>query len=48
MSPIVINLSHVEYDAVMSNLDEFERFGFDVGEFGFNTVGKRDAYNSRR
>lgn len=22
----------------MSNLDEFERFGFDVGEFGFNTV----------
>lgn len=38
MSPIVINLSHVEYDAVMSNLDEFERFGFDVGEFGFNTV----------
>lgn len=38
MSPIVINLSHVEYDAVMSNLDEFERFGFDVGEFGFNSV----------
>ncbi len=38
LTPVVVNLSHIEYDAVMSNLDEFKKFGFAVEEFGTNTV----------
>ncbi len=36
--PIVVDLSHSEYDAVMSNIDVFKRFGFEIEEFGTNTV----------
>lgn len=36
--PIVVDLSHSEYDAVMSNIDVFRRFGFEIEEFGTNTV----------
>ena len=38
LTPAVVNLSHVEYDALMSNLSEFEKFGFRIEEFGTNTV----------
>ncbi len=38
LSPVAVNLSHVEYDALMSNIKDFERFGFKFEEFGTNTV----------
>lgn len=38
LTPIAVEMSHSEYDALMSNLDTFRRFGFDIGDFGTNTV----------
>ncbi|MCI5893119.1 MAG: DNA mismatch repair endonuclease MutL [Clostridiales bacterium] len=38
LAPVVVSLSHIEYDALMSNLKEFERFGFKIEEFGKNAV----------
>lgn len=38
IAPIIVDLTHVEYDAVMSNLIEFEKYGFLIEEFGTNTI----------
>lgn len=38
ISPIVVYLTHVEFDTVITNLSEFEKFGFVIEEFGTNTI----------
>lgn len=38
LEPVVVNMSHVEYDALMSNIKELEKIGFQIEEFGTNTV----------
>lgn len=38
LTPVVINLSPIEYDAIMTNLSEIEKFGFAVQEFGTNAI----------
>lgn len=38
LEPVVVNVSHIEYDALMSNIKELEKIGFQIEEFGTNTV----------
>ncbi len=38
LSPVVIDLTHEEFDAAISGIEEFKKFGFEIAEFGGNTV----------
>ncbi len=38
LTPIVVDLTHSEHDALMNNLDTFRRFGFDIADFGTNSA----------
>lgn len=38
LTPITVNLSHGEHDTVMNNLDIFKRFGFEIEDFGGNSL----------
>lgn len=38
LTPVVINLTPIEYDAIMTNLSEIKKFGFAAQEFGTNAI----------
>ena len=43
MSPVVVNLTPIEFDAVIKNLKQFEKFGFNIEEFGGNSAIVRET-----
>ncbi|MGN0557525.1 MAG: DNA mismatch repair protein MutL, partial [Acutalibacteraceae bacterium] len=43
LSPLNVTLSAAEYDAVLTNLDRINEAGFDITDFGMNTVRVRSV-----
>lgn len=43
MKPVVVNLTPIEFDAVIKNLKQFEKFGFKIEEFGGNSAIVRET-----